>query len=118
MKRMTTTVTYKVPNGTFCNHTMHKSTPLTRCRFCTDLGKNVFTCVLYNEPLKVIEGALIYKSADCLNKVGIVEEAVSINSKELIKYSVTQYRKLYVLFMDQGLPEPLAHKTAYEEVVK
>lgn len=118
MKRMTTTVSYKVPKGWYCNHTMHKSTPLTRCRFCTDLGKGVFTCVLYNEPLTVTEGALIHKAEGCYNKQGIVEDAPTVKPKELIAYALKTYRKTYLALINQGIPEEMAHKAALEEVTK
>lgn len=117
MKKLTTTVTYKAPNGLYCNHTMQKSTPLTRCRFCTDLGKYGFTCVLHNEQVASI-GVLIQKSAKCLSKQGTVEEPLVVSPKALVTYAVKEYRKLYLALIKQGLPDYLADKAAQEEVLK
>lgn len=66
MKQLKTTVCYNVPEGFYCNHSMRKSTPLTRCRFCTEVSKANFVCVLHNEPLLLESGALIYKTKACL----------------------------------------------------
>lgn len=67
MKTLKTTITYKVPDHEYCNHTMQKSTPHTRCRFCTDIGKNTFVCVLHNQPLAVVSGVLVQKCEECKN---------------------------------------------------
>ena len=65
MKTQKTTVTYQVPDGLYCNHEMtKKSTPFTRCRFCTDLGKYGFTCVLHNVQLTSM-GILVNKCDQC-----------------------------------------------------
>ena len=80
MKRLTTKVTYKVPIGPYCNHDNKKSTPLTRCRFCTDLGKYGFTCVLHNEQLASM-GVLINKCDSCMKKQGIVEDVPTVSPK-------------------------------------
>ncbi len=117
MKRLTTKVTYKVPIGPYCNHTMQKSTPLTRCRFCTDLGKYGFTCVLHNEQLASM-GVLINKCDSCMKKQGVVEDAPTVPPKDLMIYAVKKYRKLYQDLLRQGFPEPIADKMAQEEVLK
>jgi hypothetical protein len=117
MKKLTTTVTYKVPDGLYCNHTMQKSTPLTRCRFCTDLGKHGFTCVLHNEQL-ASTGPIISKCGACLKKQGVVEDIPSVKPKELMKYAVLEYRRIYFELIKQGIPEALADKMAQEEVLR
>lgn len=118
MKKQTTTVTYKVPKGMYCNHKLQKSTPSTRCRFCTDLGKGAFTCVLYNLPLDVMEGKLIYKATPCMKQEGTVEDTPMVNPKDVVKYTIKEYRKIYLSLIKQGYPEELAHKAAQEEVTK
>ena len=118
MKKLTATVTFKVPDGLYCNHSMQKSTPNTRCRFCTDLGKGVFVCVLHNEPLAVMSGYLISKTKACIAKQGTVEDAPIVPPKELIKFAVTEYRKIYKSLLAQGIPESLADKMAQAEVLK
>lgn len=63
-------VTVKVPNGFYCNFARQKSTPTTRCRFCTEIQKGIFVCVLYNAPLLVEAAVLILKTQKCCNKEG------------------------------------------------
>jgi hypothetical protein len=118
MKRLTTKVTYKVPIGPYCNHTMQKSTPLTRCRFCTDLGKYGFTCVLHNEQLAVLGGKLISKCEACFSQQGIVSDTPTVEPKEIIKFAISEYRRIYKELVKQGFPEPIADKIAQEEVLK
>ena len=117
MKRLTTKVTYKVPIGPYCNHDNKKSTPLTRCRFCTDLGKYGFTCVLHNEQLASM-GVLINKCDSCMKKQGVVEDVPTVPPKDLMTYAVKTYRKLYQDLLRQGFPEPIADKMAQEGVLK
>ena len=118
MKRLTTKVTYKVPIGPYCNHTMQKSTSLTRCRFCTDLGKGKFTCVLHNDQLALLGGILVQKSPACMSKQGVVEDVPTVQPKDLMTYAVKEYRKLYQNLLRQGFPEPIADKMAQEGVLK
>lgn len=116
MKRLTTKVTYKVPIGPYCNHDNKKSTPLTRCRFCTDLGRGKFTCVLHNDQLALLGGALIQKSLACMSKQGMVEDAPYVPPKDLMQYAITEYRRIYNDLLNQGVPDKLAHKMAQKEV--
>lgn len=118
MKRLTTKVTYKVPIGPYCNHDNKKSTPLTRCRFCTDLGKYGFTCVLHNEQLAVLGGKLILKCEACFSQQGVVEDTPTVSPKDLMTYAIKEYRKLYQNLLHQGFPEPIADKMAQEGVLK
>ena len=118
MKRLTTKVTYKVPIGPYCNHTMQKSTSLTRCRFCTDLGKGKFTCVLHNDQLALLGGALIQKSPACAAKQGVVGDTPYVSPKDLMQYAITEYRRIYKDLLDQGVPDKLAHKMAQKEALK
>lgn len=117
MKKLTTTVTYKVPAGLYCNHNMQKSTPLTRCRFCTDLGKYGYTCVLHNVQLATM-GPLINKCDACMKKQGTVEDTPVVPPKELMTYAITEYHKVYSALVKQGVPEGLAHELAQKEVLK
>ncbi len=118
MKRLTTKVIYKVPIGPYCNHDNKKSTPLTRCRFCTDLGKYGFTCVLHNEQLAVLGGKLIYKCEACFSQQGIVSDTPThaVDPKEIIKFAISEYRRIYKELVKQGIPEVLADKLAQKEV--
>ena len=115
MKRLTTKVTYKVPIGPYCNHDNKKSTPLTRCRFCTDLGKGKFTCVLHNDQLLLLDGTLIQKSPACMAKQGVVGDTPYVSPKDLMQYAITEYRRIYKDLLKQGVPDKLAHKMAQKE---
>lgn len=118
MKKLTTTVTYKVPKGMYCNHEMKKSTSFTRCRFATDLGKHGFTCVLHNEPLAVYCGNLLSKCDACFSQHGIVSDTPTVEPKEIIKFAISEYNRIYKDLIKQGVPAGLAEKLAQKEVLK
>lgn len=119
MKTVTTTVKYKVPRGPYCNHTMQKSTILTRCRFCTEVKKGAYTCAMYNQPLAVVDGTLILKEDRCLRQEGVdAPDSYNLNTKDVMKHAITEYRKIYKYLIEQGAPDGLAHKTAQEEALK
>lgn len=117
MVRMTTTVKYKVPRGLYCNHQMKKSTPLTRCRFCTEVRKGSFTCVLHNDQLNVLNGILIQKSPACLGKCKVVEDVPEVPIEDLAKYILSEYRKIYNGLRSNGIPDKLADEIAQREVI-
>ena len=75
MQRITTKLTYYVPKGLYCNLKMAKTTPATRCRFCTEVTKSNFVCALHNEPLLLEAGYLIQKTKDCLAAVKEIDHA-------------------------------------------
>lgn len=75
MRLLTVRVTFRVPEGLNCNHDMKKSTPATRCRFCTEVNKGNFVCVLHNEPLLVAGGIMIQKTKKCLQAVKEIQDA-------------------------------------------
>ena len=116
MIRMTTTVNYKVPSGLYCNHQIEKSTPLTRCRFCTEVQKGSFTCVLHNDQLNV-NGILIQKSPACLSKCNVVEDVPEVPIEDLVKYILSEYRKIYNNLKSNGIPDKLADEIAQKEVL-
>jgi len=117
MVRMTTTVKYKVPRGLYCNHKMEKSTPLTRCRFCTEVYKGSFTCVLHNDQLNVLNGILIQKSPACLSKCNVVEDVPEVPVEDLAKYILSEYRRIYSDLRSKGISDKLANKLAQREVL-
>lgn len=120
MRKATVKVTHRVPGGLYCNHHMRKSTHLTRCRFCTDLKKDGFVCVLYNEPLAVESGVLIQKTSDCLALKGTVEsdDLPSIPISEVKSAAIMKYKKIYEQLLAQGFPSALADEYAIKEVIK
>lgn len=118
MKKITTTITYRVPVGPYCNHKLQKTTPRTRCRFCTEISKGNYTCVLHNDPLAIVGGALIEKCDNCMHSNGDIVEAPPVDAKVLVKQGVEAYRTIFQSLRNQGVPEALADKMAREEALK
>lgn len=128
MKKIKTTVTYKVSDGFYCNlrQEKHKGFPANqRCRFCTQVSKNNFVCVLHNMPLVVEEGCLIRKDKACIRNMAYKsqtvpepEEVPKVNPKDIIKWALDEYTKTYNRLVKDGYPEALAAKLAKEAVLK
>ncbi len=128
MKKIETTVTYKVSDGCHCNlrRESHKRFPADqRCRFCTNLGKDGFVCVLHNVPLVVEEGCLIRKAQACMRNMAYKSQTVpdvgglpKVNPKDIIKWALDEYMKTYNQLVKDGYPEALAAKLAKEAVTK
>lgn len=126
MKKIKTTVTYKVSDGFYCNlrqKAWKNFPPEQRCRFCTQVTKNNFVCVLHNIPLVVEEGSLIKKAEQCLKNIAYRSQTVPepaekpiIKPKELIKWALNEYTKTYNQLIRDGYPEALAIKFAKEAV--
>jgi len=96
---------------------MKKSTPLTRCRFCTEVFKGSFTCVLHNDQLNVLNGILIQKSPACLSKCKVVEDVPEVPIEDLLRHILSEYRKIYNDLRSNGIPDELADKIAQREVL-
>ena len=117
MKRVKTTVTYKVPDWQFCNCSAHGK---DMCRFCVKHGKK-HICVLYNMPLEVSEGILVKKDMLCIRTTAgfssVVDEPVHVDPKELMKLTVQEYRKNYKSLIAQGIPDAMADKLAMQATI-
>ena len=128
MRKIETTVTYKVSDGCYCNlrQESHKGFPADqRCRFCTKLDKDSFVCVLHNMPLVVEEGCLIHKAQACVRNVAYksrtvpdVDDTPKVNPKDIIKWAITEYKRAYAKLVKDGYPAALAMKLAQESVLK
>lgn len=128
MKKIKTSVTYRVSDGNYCNlrQESHKGFPANqRCRFCTNLGKGAFVCVLHNMPLVVEEGCLIRKDKACIQNMAYksqsvpdVDDTPKVNPKDIIKWAITEYKRAYAKLVKDGYPEALAMKLAQESVLK
>lgn len=120
MKQLKSTIRYLVPDHQFCNHTLDKSTASTRCRFCTDLGKGVYVCVLHNYPLSVYQGTLIMKTDACLKasrfSLQQIDDPPIVPVKEQIKQALVDYRKAYKQAISEGLTDVVADVYAKEAV--
>lgn len=118
MKRLQSAVRYLVPDHQFCNHFLDKSTPSTRCRFCTDLGKGTYVCVLHNQPLSVHNGVLILKTDACIRASRFalqqIDDPPIVPVKEQIKQAIAEYRKAYRQAISEGLSDAAADIYAKE----
>lgn len=114
MKRIKTTVTYKVPDWEFCNCSVHGK---DMCRFCVKRGK-AYVCVLHNMPLEVTEGVLVKKDYACSRAtagfVSEVEDGVHVDPKAVIKATIDEYKKIYHSLIKQGYSEVIAEKLAQQ----
>lgn len=121
MKTLNTMLTYRVPSGILC-HLESDSKKL--CRFCIK-HKSVYICVLHNTPLQ-FDGNVL-KSEPCRKAVcgfdtridsDINDVPIQVNRKELMKWTIDQYRKAYLKLIKQDYCDILAHKFAKESVLK
>lgn len=126
MKKVTTNVTYRVSDGLYCNlkEERHKNFPVDqRCRFCTDVGKRTFVCVMHNVPLVVEDGCLIHKAPQCRENMfrkglQVTEPDLQpVDPKELMKWTLTEFNRVYSGLIKAGYPHELAHKAAMANVL-
>lgn len=118
MIKITTKVTYRVPDWAYCNCQGSLTKPSKdKCRFCIKEGKN-FRCALYNEMLDTTQGTLVVKTRACVKAgcgfASVVEDnpAPAVEPKELMKLAIDEYRKTYKNLINQGYPEAIADKIA------
>jgi len=123
MTLVTVTVKHRIPKGLYCNHTMQRSTPTTRCRFCTDLTHSGtkagygFVCVLHNLTLTT-NGLLINKAHPCLAKVNLAEDAPLATPQEIAKNTLDKYIMVYNGLVGAGIAMAKAEKLAIAEAMK
>lgn len=117
MKRVKTTVNYKVPNWEFCNCSRLGKPTKEMCRFCVKHGKN-YVCVLHNMPLDVVEGILVKKDMACIKATAgfpsKVEDTIQVDPKTVMKMTLQEYRKAYKQLIAQGYPDNMADKLAQQ----
>lgn len=124
MKRIKSTVSYRVPHWNFCNEdnfdygaTLVKST----CRFCVK-DKSGHHCLLYDKSLSIRDG-LIQKVPACVDATAgfksVIEpdEVPTIDPKDLMKQTINLYEKTVKDLMAQGYPQPIAAATAKKFVL-
>lgn len=115
MKKVKTTVTYRVPDGQFCNCSRLGK---DKCRFCVKHGKS-YVCVLHNMPLDITEGVLVIKDTACIKATAgfssVVEDSsIQVDPKAVMKLTIQEYRKIYKQLLAQGIPEAMADKLAQQ----
>ncbi len=128
MQKVKVEVTLKVPYGGYCNYeaVRFRGMPADkRCRFCTEVKKGSYKCVLHDENLSFIHGALVQKCESCMRhakKVVVeydepsVEKEVKVNPKEVIDWTIRKYTKIYAQLERDGYPPELASKLAAKAV--
>lgn len=120
MIKVTTKVTYRVPEWAYCNCQATLLKPSKdKCRFCVKDGKN-YRCALYNEMLSTSQGTLVEKTRACVkagcgfNSEVVDEVTPAIEPQAIISMAINEYRKVYKSLRDQGYPEPMADKLAQQ----
>ena len=122
MKRIKTTVTYKVPDWDFCNCSRLGKPTKDRCRFCVKSGKK-HVCVLHNMPLEVVEGTLVKKDLACIRATAgfasiIEDNDVQVDPKAVMKMTMQEYQKIYKQLLAQGYPDAMSSKLAQQIVLE
>jgi hypothetical protein len=117
MKTVRVDLQCKVPVWDTCKHDEIKNAV---CRFCV-IQKQFATCALFNTPLAMNADGSRAKCTRCIKLVRIlqntvededVKAAVDINPKDIIKYAIAEYQKLYNAAVKEGHPHKLAEKYA------
>lgn len=121
MKRVKTTVTYKVPDWEFCNHSRFGKPTKGMCRFCVKHGKS-YVCVLHNMPLDIAESVLVKKDVACIRATAgfksVVEDTdIQVDPKAVMKMTIQEYQKIYTQLLAQGYPGAMANKLAQQMVL-
>ena len=117
MKRVKTTVNYKVPDWEFCNCSRLGKPTKDMCRFCVKHGKG-YVCVLHNMPLDMVEGILVKKDMACVRATAgftsEVKDNIQVDPKTVMKLTLQEYRKAYKQLIAQGYPDAMADKLAQQ----
>ena len=120
MKKVKTTVTYKVPDWEFCNCSRLGKPTKAMCRFCVKHGKD-YICVLHNMPLDIVEGILVKKDHACIRATAgftsEVEDTIQVKPKTVMKMTLQEYRKVYKQLIAQGYPDAMADKLAQQMTI-
>ena len=120
MKRVKTTVNYKVPDWEFCNCSRLGKPTKDMCRFCVKHGKG-YVCVLHNMPLDMVEGILVKKDMACIRATAgftsEVEDDIQVDPKAVMKMTMQEYRKAYNKLVCQGCPDAMADRLAQQLIL-
>lgn len=121
MKRIKTTVIYKVPDWEFCNCSRLGKPTGDMCRFCVKCGKS-YKCVLHNMPLDTVEGVLVKKDLACIKATAgfkslVEDNPIQVDPKAVMKMTMQEYQKAYKQLLAQGYPDAMANKLAQRAVL-
>jgi hypothetical protein len=120
MKKITSTVSYIVPNWNFCNidkFDFDTTVPKETCGFCVKT-RGGYRCALHDESLSVNDG-LISKTRQCCRATagfGVTVDAVpqtpTVSPKEIIKQTIELYSSTVNELVKQGYPQSMAESIA------
>ena len=131
MKRIKSTVAYKVPNWNFCNVDRFDldGTPSKQlCQFCQKT-KAGYRCTLYDEMLSAA-GNEVAKTRQCCKATAgypsVIEPAQpattptvpTIPPKDLMKQTIELYSKTVNDLITQGYPRPMAEMAAKKFILE
>lgn len=121
MKKVKTTITYRVPDWEFCNCSRLGKPTKDMCRFCVKHGKS-YVCVLHNMPLDMVEGILVKKDPACIRTTAgfesVVEDTdIQVDPKAVMKMTMQEYQKIYKQLLAQGYPDTMANKLAQQMIL-
>ena len=126
MKKVTSTISYRVPNWNFCNvnkfdydATMSKEL----CRFCikTRYGHQ---CLLYDKTLSV-KGELVSKTEACCrasagysSTINTEPDLPTVNPRDLMKQTIDMYNKTVEGLIRKGYPRAVANTVAKKHILE
>lgn len=126
MRRIKSTVSYKVPSWNFCNSdnlTVTGDLTSQTCKFCIK-DKAGHRCLLYDEQLNT-KGELIHKVKACCKATAgfesVIDEAPpapTIPPKDLMKQTIELYSKTMNDLIAQGYPRPMAEQAAKKYILE
>lgn len=123
MRKITTTLTYRVEAGPYCNlYKFGSATPDPKnvCRFCVKNNQGGYTCAMYNELLssqgKVVEKLSKCSLAMCKGKDEVEDlasvAATFVDPKKMIADIIKQYQITVDSLVGQGFPADIAADAA------
>lgn len=125
MKKIKSTVTYRVPHWNFCNSdNLLDGSELSKnaCRFCIKTKTGRY-CALHDETLDVNDG-FIKKAAACRKitadpriEIDTTPQVPTIQPREIMKQTIELYNKTVNDLIAQGYPKQLADNLAKQYVL-
>lgn len=120
MKKITTNVTYKVPEWNYCNHSKLGKPFKEKCRFCVKQGSS-YVCVLHNVVLRSEGNMLVCKDSSCaratITSKNIVEDTMHVDPISIMKIAIKDYSKAYSKLIAEGYQSNMAQQLAQQHVL-
>ena len=126
MRKVSSQVTYTVPNWNFCNNDnllpggrLQKDT----CQFCVKTKSGGARCLLYNKSL-CVDDEFIHKLRECCkatagftSTIDSTKEVPTVGPLELMEQTINLYDKTVKDLMAQSYPRAIAEKVAKKHVL-